>query len=165
MTDTGGLGSLWGALRTRQKHGEPITNEELATLVALATTEPIPADMRALIADRLRHGPPKKRRGRPSSDPNARVRAHLFRALVLESMLHFEWARLGGGRGQKERAAEQVARDAQLSVETLRRILSHDAPKARRAVEQDPTLWWPLSEVALQTLAEAREGNKKGTGK
>lgn len=161
MNDTRGHSvSPWHALRTRREQGEHITNDELAALIALATDEPIPDDMRALIAERLRHGPPRRRRGRPASNESNR-RAHLLRALILESMLHFYWARLGGRRGQRAKAAEQVAREAEMSVETLKRILSHEAPKARRAAELDLTLYWPLSEHALQALADARADKEK----
>lgn len=145
----------------RIKKGEVIPNDELAGVVERYGARGIPDDVRALVAERLRAVPfPKKPRGRPAQSENDR-RDHLIRALILESLLHFEWARLGGRRGQKEQAIEQVANEVELKASTLKRILSHEAPKARAAAERDPTLRWPFSDVALQALEDARAKRRK----
>jgi hypothetical protein len=151
----------WRGLAWRIQQGEVIANEELADAVERSGARGIPDDVRALIAERLRAMPhPKRPRGRPAQTENDR-RAHLLRALILESMLHFEWARLGGRRGKKGDALDHVASEAGLKTSTLTRILSHDAPAARAAAKRDPTLWWPLSDPARQALADARAKGRK----
>lgn len=125
-------------LEYRLTKGDLITNDELAEVVERYGTGTLPDRLRALVVERLRTAPTPRPRGRPKN-PNARV----ARALTIYNNVMIEWARLGGRRGQRNRAIEIAAEKLEIAPETVRDALENDAPDARR---RHPSLAFSLRE-------------------
>jgi hypothetical protein len=111
----------------RLMKGDLISNHELADVVQRWGTDPLSDGLRSLIVERLRVAPTPRPRGRPKN-PKARA----ARALTIYNQVVFEWAQLGGRRGQRTAAIEKAAEILKLKPETVRDALENDAPAARR---------------------------------